>query len=70
MSDTVSPEDMATMHDVESSTIYRILRADQKRPESERRLPGAIKEGSKFRGVWKIPRDVAEKWERSPRGRK
>jgi hypothetical protein len=68
--DYVTVEEMALMHNVAPNTIFRILRADQDKPESKRRIPGAVKEGSKYRGEWKIPRDVAEKWERSAAGRK
>ena len=65
----VSPEDMATMHGVAPNTIYRILRDDETKLEADRRIPGAIKRGGKHRGVWLIPRETAETWERSPAGR-
>jgi hypothetical protein len=68
--DFISPEEMAIMTDVDPNTIYRILRADSKKPETERRIPGAVKEGSKYRGEWRIPRTVAENWKRDPRGSK
>lgn len=68
--DYVSPEEMAVLHGVDVGTIYRILRADQHRPPDQRRLPGAFKEGSKFRGEWRIPRATADNWKRSPKGRK
>jgi hypothetical protein len=66
----VSPEDMATMHGVAPNTIYRILRDDETKSEADRRIPGAIKRGGKRRGVWLIPREIAENWQRSPAGRK
>lgn len=63
-------DEMAAMHKVDRHTIHRILLADQKRPENERRIPGAVKLGSRYRGEWKIPRAVAENWKRDGRGRK
>jgi hypothetical protein len=35
-----------------------------------RRIPGAFKRGSKYRGEWLIPRAIAETWQRDERGRK
>lgn len=70
MTTYISPEEMAAMHNVDKRTIYRILTSDQKQPESERRLPGAFKEGDKYRGEWKIPLETAQQWQRSARGRK
>lgn len=68
--DYVSPEEMAAIHGVDKMTILRALWEDQKRPEDQRRIPGAVKVGSKYRGEWRIPRDTAEAWQRDPRGRK
>lgn len=70
MSEFLTPEEMAALHEVVPKTIYRVLRADQTKPEDERKLPGAYKIGEGKRGIWQIPRAVAETWERSPRGRK
>lgn len=67
--DFVTVEDMAAMHNVNPHTIRRILWQDQKYPEHERKLPGAYKVGSTYRGEWRIPRRVAETWKRDPRGR-
>lgn len=69
-SDFVTVDEMATMHNVAPNTIYRILRADERRPEPQRRIPGAIKQGSKYRGEWLIPRSAAESWQQDRRGRK
>lgn len=66
----VTVEEMARMASVAPNTIYRILRADQQKPEDKRRIPGAFKRGSKYRGEWLIPRDTAENWKRDERGRK
>ncbi len=66
----VSVEQMATMASVAPNTIYRILRADQAKPPESRRIPGAYKRGSKYRGEWRIPRSTAERWQRDGRGRK
>lgn len=69
-SNYVTVEEMAALHGVAAFTIQRILQKDARLPEDQRRLPGAYKEGSFRRGVWKIPRAVAEAWQRDPRGRK
>jgi hypothetical protein len=66
----VSVQDMADMTGVAINTIQRILRDDQHKPEGERRIPGAYKEGDERRGEWRIPRQLAEQWERDTRGRK
>ena len=66
----VTVDEMAEMHDMSTTNVYIILRADQKLPLEQRRLPGAEKVGDTFRGEWRIPRDVAEKFQRSTRGRK
>jgi predicted transcriptional regulator len=66
----ITVEEMAEMARVAPNTIYRILRADQHKPEASRRIPGAFKRGSKYRGEWRIPRDTALKWKRDERGRK
>ncbi len=58
----VGVEDMAEMHKVAPNTIHRMLRADQKRPTEKRKLPGAFKVGGERRGVWVIPRAIAEAW--------
>lgn len=63
-------QEMAEMHGVTPHTLHRILRADQGKPESERRIPGAYKVGDEWRGEWRIPRDSAKAWQRSPKGRK
>lgn len=67
--DYVTAPEMARMAGVDVHTIRRILRADLQRPESERRIPGAVRVGPKWRGEWRIPRRVAESWQRDPRGR-
>ncbi|MEO0561211.1 MAG: hypothetical protein AAF125_03810 [Chloroflexota bacterium] len=69
-SNYVTVEEMAELASVAPNTIYRILRADQDKPPEARRIPGAFKRGSKYRGEWLIPRDTAESWERDERGRK
>jgi|GEM_PF-2570382 len=69
-SDFVTVDEMAAMHNVASNTIYRILRADERRSEALRRIPGAVKQGSKYRGEWLIPRAAAESWQQDRRGRK
>lgn len=66
---TVSPEEMAAMHDMSPNAIYIILRADQKLPPDQRRIQGAEKVGSKYRGEWRIPRESAENFQRSAAGR-
>ncbi len=66
----ITVEEMAEMASVAPNTIYRILRSDQKKPEDKRRIPGAYKRGSKYRGEWLIPRETAENWKRDERGRK
>jgi predicted transcriptional regulator len=66
----VTVEEMAEMASVAPNTIYRILRADQDKLPELRRIPGAFKRGSKYRGEWLIPRDTAESWRRDGRGRK
>lgn len=66
----VTVEEMAQMASVAPNTIYRILRADQQKPEEKRRIPGAFKRGSKYRGEWLIPRTTAETWKRDERGRR
>lgn len=63
--DFVTVDDMAAMHSVAPNTIYRILRADEDKPEAERRIPGA----QKLHNAWWIPRDAAQEWKRSNRGR-
>lgn len=63
-------KEMADMTGVARNTLHRILRDDQSRPESQRRIPGAYKQGSKWRGNWRIPRAVAENWQRDSRGKK
>lgn len=68
--DYVTIEQMAAMHKVAPNTIRRILWKDQTLPEAQRRLPGAVKEGSVYRGEWKIPRSVAENWQRDNRGKR
>lgn len=69
-SNYITVEEMAEMACVAPNTIYRILRADQQKPEELRRIPGAFKRGSKYRGEWRIPRDIALTWKRDERGRK
>ncbi|MEM6281775.1 MAG: hypothetical protein AAF787_06250 [Chloroflexota bacterium] len=66
----ITVEEMAAMASVAPNTIYRILRSDQKKSPEDRRIPGAFKRGSKYRGEWLIPRDTAENWQRDQRGRK
>ena len=66
----ITVEEMAEIASVAPNTIYRILRADQDKPETSRRIPGAFKRGSKYRGEWRIPHDTALKWKRDERGRK
>lgn len=70
MEEYVTIEEMAEIHGVDPMTIRRILWADQDRVPEKRRIPGAEKVGSTFRGEWKIPRESAENWRRSKRGRK
>lgn len=67
--ETISVEDMAGMHDVAPNTIYLILRKDATLPEAERRIPGAYKVGSKYRGEWRIPLSTARNWQPSKAGR-
>jgi predicted transcriptional regulator len=66
----ITVEEMAEMASVAPNTIYRILRADQKKLPENRRIQGAFKRGSKYRGEWLIPRETAENWKRDERGRK
>ena len=66
----VTIEEMAAMHGVDPMTVRRILWSDQQRDPADRRIPGAVKIGSTFRGEWRIPRDSAQNWQRSARGRK
>ncbi len=66
----VTVDEMAHMASVAPNTIYRILRADLTKAPENRRIPGAYKRGSKYRGEWLIPRDTAENWQRDERGRK
>lgn len=67
MGDYVTPEEMAAMHNLAINTIYRILRADAKRKPQDRQIQGAVKKGDKFRGVWRIPRTVAEAYKPRPK---
>jgi predicted transcriptional regulator len=69
-SNYVTVDEMAEMASVAPNTIYRILRADQQKSPEIRRIPGAFKRGSKYRGEWLIPRTTAETWVRDERGRK
>lgn len=66
----ITTGEMAELCGVDVHTIRRALRADQQRPEHERRIPGAVRVGSRWRGEWRIPRRVAESWQRDPRGRR
>lgn len=68
--DYVSVEEFAAMHGMSVNNVYLILRAEQKLPAEQRRIPGAEKIGGRFRGDWRIPRASAERFERSKRGRK
>lgn len=68
--DYLTIEEMAALHGVTPQTVRNALWADSKLPEAERRLPGAFKQGSKYRGEWRIPRAAAEAWRRDPRGRR
>jgi len=67
--DMISPEEMAAMHGVQLTTIYRILRADQKRPPEAQKIPGAQRVGDKWRGSWLIPRASAQAWKNAKQGR-
>lgn len=66
----ITVEEMAEIAAVAPNTIYRILRADQHKDPDKRRIPGAYKRGSKYRGEWLIPRETALNWKRDDRGRK
>lgn len=68
--DYISVQEMATMHNVSINTIHRILWAEVDLPDTNRRIPGAVKVGSERRGEWQIPRESAQNWQRSTRGRK
>lgn len=68
--DYVTVAEMADMHGVTENHLLILLRADQKLPQEERRLPGAYKQGSKYRGEWRIPRATAETWVQAKRGPK
>lgn len=70
LDDYVTVGEMAAMHNVAPQTIRMILWADRKREPADQVLPGAVKLGGERRGVWYIPRDVASRWQRDPRGRK
>lgn len=70
LSDYIDTTEMAAMHSVAENTLIRILRADLNKPENERKIPGAVKVGSKHGGRWLIPRTAAEAWQRDKRGRK
>lgn len=63
--DYMTVDDMAALHQVAPNTIYRILRADEAKPEADRRIPGAVK----FHNAWWIPSETAKNWKRSNRGR-
>jgi hypothetical protein len=67
--DTISVAEFAEMHNLSANRVNIILRADLKLPADQRRIPGAYKVGSKFRGEWRIPRATAEALERDPRGK-
>lgn len=67
----VSPETVAEMHDISPNTVYRLLRREADLRESEKRLPGAFKDtGDPYRARWFIPRESAENFVPSSRGRK
>lgn len=68
--DTVTIDEMAAMHNVDPRTIRVIIWDEKDKPDDEKRIPGAFKKGSKYRGEWRIPRATAEAWQRDPRGRK
>lgn len=69
MNDYISPEEMAALINMDITNVYRILRADQKRPPAQRRIQGAEKVGGRFRGEWRIPRAAVETFQRSTKGR-
>lgn len=67
----VTPEQVAEMYDIAPNTVYRLLRREADLAEDEKRLPGAFKEsGDKHRAKWWIPRESAQNFEPSKRGRK
>jgi DeoR/GlpR family transcriptional regulator of sugar metabolism len=60
----LSPEEFAERVGVAANTIHRVLRADQEREEDQRRIPGAYKIGTKYRGQWRIPPEAADHWQK------
>lgn len=62
-------EEFAAMHGMTTSAVQQLLQREARLPEHLRRLPGAKKEGSTYRGQWQIPRTSAEAFKRSEAGR-
>lgn len=62
---TLTVDQFAELHDMNPNSVRHILQNDAKLSESEKRLPGAYKEGGDRRGVWKIPLATAEHWSKS-----
>jgi predicted site-specific integrase-resolvase len=48
----LTPEQVATMYEVDANTVRRWC--------ARGLLPGAVKEGSKYRGYWLIPESALE----------
>lgn len=67
---TISVQEMADMHNMSAHNVHIILRQDQEKPETERRIPGAYKDGDERRGNWRIPLAAAEAFIPDKRGRK
>jgi hypothetical protein len=70
MSDYITAKEFAERVGLKEFSVIRILWKDQKLPEDQRRIKGAIKQGTKERGQWLIPTTAAETWQPSPAGRK
>jgi uncharacterized protein YuzE len=65
----LSVEEMAAMHNMSANNLQIILRKDQAKPESERRIAGAFKDGDERRGNWRIPLTAAQAFQKSKQGR-
>jgi transcriptional regulator with XRE-family HTH domain len=62
-------EEFAQAVGMSKTNISLILKADSELPPQERRIKGAVKKGSKYRGEWTIPESAVATFERDGRGR-
>lgn len=62
-------EEFAQAVGMSDTNVHLILAADQALPPEERRIKGAKKNGSKYRGEWEIPESAVLTFKRDGRGR-